>query len=179
MNRQLIDNNYVELNGFISADLAENLANQFYEYSMSNECIDDCQIPNARGHYNFMPFVSLLVEKTQELSTIVGEQLLPTYTYARVHTNSGVELQRHTDRHACEVSVTLNLSNTAEWPICIEKPDGSEVCLDQDQGDAMLYLGCKAPHWRPKYEGNYHIQVFLHYVRADGPNAWAYFDRIQ
>ena len=34
-------------------------------------------------------------------------------------------------------------------------------------------------HWRNKFEGKEHVQLFLHYVRADGPKAWAFFDKQQ
>ena len=48
-------------------------------------------------------------------------------------------------------------------PICIETPDGEDVC-----GDAMIYLGCIATHWRPKFEGNEYSQFILNYVRSRG-----------
>jgi uncharacterized protein YceK len=46
---------------------------------------------------------------------------LPTYTYARVYT-PGAILSRHTDRDACEISITLNLNQDTKWPIWIKKP---------------------------------------------------------
>jgi hypothetical protein len=88
-------------------------------------------------------------------------------------------LARHRDRPACEISLTVNISGDAPWAIGIQKPLGEEINLDLNQGDAMLYLGCVADHWREKFTGQYYNQVFLHYVRSNGPNAWAYFDKKQ
>jgi hypothetical protein len=82
----------------------------------------------------------------------------------------------HSDK-ACEISITVNLSSDAEWPIFIQKPDCTEAAVELKPGDAMLYLGCVADHWREPYTGNNYAQVFMHYVRRDGPNAWAYFDK--
>jgi hypothetical protein len=44
----------------------------------------------------------------------------------------------------------------------------------------MLYLGCVADHWRDTpFSGQNYSQLFLHYVRSNGSNAWAYFDKKQ
>ena len=101
---------------------------------------------------------------------------MPTYTYARVYT-PGAILSRHTDRDACEISITLNLNQDTKWPIWIKKPNGEEVSLDLQPGHAMLYLGCTAEHWRDRFEGQEYSQVFLHYVRANGPKAGCFFDK--
>jgi hypothetical protein len=40
-----------------------------------------------------------------------------------------------------------------------------------------MYLGCQADHWREKFSGTEYTQLFMHYVRSNGPKAWAYFDK--
>jgi hypothetical protein len=136
----------------------------------------DCQAPNSPAIYNFKPFLELLCEKTLEVSSLIQETVLPTYCYARIYKGPEV-LVRHRDRPACEVSLTLHLGGDAEWPIFIQKPDGTEASVTLNPGDAMVYLGCVADHWREQYTGTSYSQVFMHYVRSNGPNAWAYFDR--
>jgi len=177
MNQQLLNNNYIHVPGFITPERADELAAEFEVHANEFGWTDDVQAPQCPSIYNFFPFVRLLVEKVPHVSELVGEEVLPTYTYARVYSENGVELERHRDRPACEVSLTLNLAKSEPWPICIQKPNGEEVCLEQNPGDAMLYLGCIADHWRAPYTGNRHTQVFLHYVRSYGGNAWAFFDR--
>ena len=44
--------------------------------------------------------------------------------------------------------------------------DGKEVILNK--GDAIIYNGCKLEHWREPFDGDYHIQTFLHYVDKKG-----------
>lgn len=179
MNQQLLDDNHVYAPGFIAPERAAALAVEFEAYANKYGDRSDHQAPQCPSVHNFLPFVRLLVEKTPQVSELAGEEVLPTYAYARVYSERGVELKRHRDRPACEVSVTLNLAKSEPWPICIQKPNGDEVCLEQNPGDAMLYLGCVADHWRAPYTGERHVQVFMHYVRAHGDNAWAFFDRQQ
>lgn len=173
---QIIRNNYLYVPKFISQDDAQDLAKQFKEHSKKFNLQGDLQAPNAPCVYNFMPFVRILIEKIPETATLLGEEVLPTYTYARVYKHGSV-LERHRDRPACEISFTVNLSKDVDWPIWFQRPDGSETAVELKSGDAVLYLGCEADHWRTMFEGQEHIQLFLHYVRSYGSNSWAYFDK--
>lgn len=175
MHKELIQNNYIHIPKFLDSSFAIKLAAEFKEHCVKSNLQGDPQAPNSHSMYNFMPFVRLLVEKIPEVSGLLGEKVLPTYTYARVY-KVGSELLRHRDRSACEVSLTLNLSKDKDWPIYFQRPDGSETSVELEAGDAVMYLGCKSDHWRNKFEGQECIQVFMHYVRSYGPNAWAFFD---
>lgn len=178
MQLEIIQNNYLYVPEFISGGEAHSLAVEFKEHCREFKLQGDSQAPNSQAIYDFLPFVRLLVKKVKHVSEILGEEVLPTYTYARVYRNSSV-LERHRDRPACEISFTLNLAKDTNWPIFFQRPDGSETSVELNPGDAVLYLGCQADHWRNKFEGNEHVQLFLHYVRADGPKAWAFFDKKQ
>jgi hypothetical protein len=178
MQLEIIQNNYLCIPGFITKDEAHLLANQFKEHCKKFNIRGDLQAPNSHAILNFIPFVNLLVKKISCVSELLGEEVLPTYTYARVYKNNSV-LERHRDRPACEISFTLNLAKDADWPIYFQRPDGSETSVELNPGDAVLYLGCQADHWRNKFEGKEHVQVFLHYVRSNGPKAWAFFDKQQ
>ena len=178
MRQELIRDNYIFVPGFISKSYAKELSDSFCEYAKKfpSEFEITFQAPSSPSKYNFLPFVKLLIEKNQSVSDLIGELVLPTYSYARLYQNQE-ELLKHVDRSACEISVTLNLSKDKDWPIFIEKPDKSNVSLELEPGDAAIYLGCIAPHWRPIYTGSLHTQVFLHYVRANGLKSWAFFDK--
>lgn len=177
MNAQLEQNNFLFVPGFISPEQAQSLHQQFHEFESAGNCFKDDQAPNSSAIYNFKPFLELLCNKTAVVSDLLAEPVLPTYTYARVYKNGEI-LQRHLDRHACEISLTVHIGGDAPWGVCIKKPSEEEVCLDLKVGDAMLYFGCTAEHWRDApYKGQNYSQVFLHYVRSNGPNAWAYFDK--
>jgi hypothetical protein len=179
VNAQLEQNNFLFVPGFISQEHAQSLQQEFYKLEATGGCLKDLQAPNSPAIYNFKPFLELLCQKTHEVSVLIEEPVLPTYTYARIYKN-GELLKRHRDRPACEVSLTLNIGCDTPWDIGIQKPSGEEVNLNLKPGDAMLYLGCIADHWRDKpFIGQNYSQVFLHYVRSNGPNAWAYFDKKQ
>jgi hypothetical protein len=173
---QITQNNYLYVPEFISQNDAEDLSKKFKEHSEKFNLQGDSQAPNSFSMYNFMPFVRLLVEKIPEITVLLDEKVLPTYTYARVYKHGSV-LERHRDRPACEVSITLNLSKSHDWPIHFQRPDGSETSVELEPGDAVLYMGCVADHWRQQFVGDEYTQVFLHYVRSYGENSWAYFDK--
>lgn len=175
MNELITENNYIFIPNFISPLRAAELAKKFIAFCKSNELPGDAQIPESHSAYNYIDFLELLCEKTPEVSKFLGETVLPTYTYARVYKN-GATLERHRDREACEISLTLHLCGDSDWPIFIQKPNGEEIQLDLSTGDAMMYRGCVSDHWREKFEGKEYVQVFLHYVRSRGDNNWAFFD---
>lgn len=177
MNQTLIENNYLFVPQFIPFDRAKTLAASFEDYVVKNNCGGDPQIPESNSTYGFVEFDELLCEKISTVGWLAGESVLPTYTYARVY-HKNAELKIHKDRGACEVSLTVNLDQDGvDWPISIKKPDGSVATLNLKPGDAMLYLGCIAEHWREPFQGEKHTQVFFHYVRSRGPNAKFAFDK--
>jgi hypothetical protein len=179
VNAQLEQNNFLFVPNFISQERANFLQQEFYKLEQSGQCEKDDQVPNSPAAYNFKPFLELLCQKTNEVTNLIEEQVLPTYSYARIYKNGEV-LKRHRDRPACEISLTLHIGGDASWSIGIQKPSGEEVNLDLNIGDAMLYLGCAADHWRNiPFAGQNYNQVFLHYVRSNGPNTWTYFDKRQ
>jgi hypothetical protein len=179
MNEQLKQNNFLFVPNFISQKCAQALNQEFYKLETSGQYTKDNHAPNSPAIYNFKLFLELLCQKTNEVTNLIGEQVLPTYSYARIYKNGEV-LNRHRDRPACEISLTVHIGGDAPWSIGIQKPSGEEVDLDLNIGDAMLYLGCTADHWRSTpFSGQNYSQVFLHYVRSNGSNAWAYFDMQQ
>jgi hypothetical protein len=131
----------------------------------------DEQVPNAKTilshEYMFETLHELLWPMVEQS---VGEELIPTYAYARLYSNGDV-LLRHTDRPACEVSVTIQLgrSHHYAWPIYM-----GDQRFDLGEGDGVIYPGCDVEHWRDKCDGPndyYSGQVFLHFVRKNGQYA--------
>jgi hypothetical protein len=179
MREQLFKNNYVVIDNFISYEQAEFLSKEMeLSYQISPESFtNDPQCPGSLAIYDMWAFVDLMLEKLPVMREVMQEPMFPTYSYARMY-KKGEELKKHTDRGACEVSVTLHLSNDGvEWPIYFETPDKEVVSVNLKPGQAVVYLGCIAPHWREAYEGSDYRQVFLHYVRARGENRHCYFDK--
>tara|TARA_B100001059_G_scaffold201524_1_gene208937 strand:+ start:3052 stop:3615 length:564 start_codon:yes stop_codon:yes gene_type:complete len=98
-----------------------------------------------------------VIEKKSKL------KLFPTYAYWRYYIYGGM-LAKHTDRPACEISVTACIKKYDNWPIVVE---GKKFELNE--GDAVLYNGVLQKHWRPGvYKGEGMAQVFFHYVNQNG-----------
>jgi hypothetical protein len=179
LKQQLLDNNYVVIDNFITEEKAKDLYECFKNEVNTNPqaFAHDPQCPKSLAMYDFRWFVELLIDKIPFMSKVLEEPMFPTYSYARIYANGEV-LKKHTDRHACETSVTLHLgSDGTDWPIYFTKPNGEEVSYSLKPGQAVIYLGILAPHWREAFEGQEYAQVFLHYVKGRGENWVCYFDK--
>lgn len=176
VNGDLLKNNYLVIPGFISPQAAKELEREFHITDAMYKFKGDPQAPNSASVYNYLPALEVLTNKTAEVSKYVGETVFPTYVYSRIY-REGSELLKHTDRPACEISITLHLGGDKPWGIWIVTSDKKKKCVNLNPGDAMIYLGCIAPHWRDKFEGTNYTQFFLHYVRSRGNNGEAVFDK--
>jgi soluble cytochrome b562 len=181
LKQQLIGNNYLIIDNFISPEKADEVYNILKKEVELNkqkfENIHDLYV-DSYGVRDFKEGLKLLVNKIDHIKNIVEEDVFPTYSYIRLYKHEAV-LQHHKDRPACEISVTVHLgSDGHEWPLGVKKPNGEEVTLVLKPGQAMVYFGCIAEHWREdKYKGNDYGQVFLHYVLAEGKCWEHFFDR--
>ena len=177
MNQELLKNNYVLIKNFIPPEEAKELARRYKNLQEEIGFGDDDQVSNADAWSNSDDQLALLCNLCPRISELCGETVLPTYVFGRIYKN-GSELVRHIDRAACEISLTLHLEGDEEWKFCIETPYYESHCLSLEPGDAVMYLGCIADHWREgKYTGESYIQFFLHYVRVTGWCKDAFFDR--
>ena len=136
----------------------------------------DHQVPNTYSHYSdiVMETLSQKVKPTMEKHT--GLKLSETYTYARIY-YEGAILPLHVDRPSCEYSTTICIDSTDLWDFHIEDRDGRKNTIKLNPGDMCVYDGCNLPHWRERYEGEMQMQVFLHYVNANGPNSSYKYDK--
>lgn len=161
---------------FLTAQEADGLAQEFFIAQRDGKLKVDPLFPESLCGYNLLAAVKTLVKKVPEVSKLCGEDVLPTYVYGRIYGHNEI-LIKHKDRPSCEISLTVTLQkDQVDWPIWVEKPNGEAVSFNLNAGDAVMYLGCAAAHWREKYEGQMQTQLFMHYVLADGPNANMFFD---
>jgi len=149
---------------------------------------EEQQVNGALARSNVPQYKNLYYLIKKEVEKRLSMDLLPTYFYDRFY-YVGQELTIHTDRPACEVSVTLQVSSNSNtpWPIWFKRPDGSDVSVEMKNGDGCIYKGCDIPHWRTslaskypkirnlwrtirgKEDDTYHHQIFFHYVNSQGP----------
>ena len=176
INEKLTENNFMIVPNFISAERAGDLAKDFNLYAEEFDITNDPQVDKCLGKYDYISFVELLCEKNVQVSQLVGETVLPTYTYARIY-EKGAVLTPHVDKEECEISLTVNLESDEPWSIWIQNPKGQKQEVVLNRGDAMIYFGMTAPHWREEYLGNNCTQLFMHYVRSRGKYATFYFNK--
>jgi hypothetical protein len=178
------------------------LAKQFAEdnYAVAHACITDPQLsllyryarrraalgtmklddtsPGALSAPGDIFMDGLLVDLLPLAESITQLKLFPTFSYFRVY-HRGDVLERHTDRPACEIGLTLCLGYVAiqPWPIMIECAN-RPVSVELAAGDAVLYRGIECAHWRDAFDGEHLAQVILNYVDQTGPYAdWKYDKR--
>ena len=174
MTPSLSDNGYVVLPGFIHQRMAETLYHMLIIREWRGESKRDGQVPGAASFWGDSTLDAVLLSLLPDLERASGWALLPTYCYARLYLH-GDFLARHRDRDACELAATIHLGHrgTEPPPICF----GGGVAVRQRPGDAVVYLGTKIDHWRDAFQGENFGQLFVNYVRADGPNRHHALDR--
>jgi len=166
-------NRYVVLKDALSKEQCDALVKHMFDLHAAGALVKDDQCPLSDAVYGDPKFDALLESFAQPLGKAVGKRLLPTYSYARIY-RPGDILKKHKDRPACEISTTLTLGYDAPqpWPIYFSGDDGiQETMVAMESGEMAAYKGCEMLHWRKPFKGNWHVQVFLHYVDADGPYA--------
>ncbi len=124
------------------------------------------------------PLIEVILKTSQRtIEEAVGKELLPTYSYSRIY-QPMEELKPHVDRSPCEYSVTVNVANKGGIsPIYTQYKDNGAEKHALNPGDAVVYKGCEAKHWRKPIEaGQLIVQFMLHYVDKNGPHAGYCFD---
>lgn len=173
----LHSNGYVVLDSLVTHGEAHALTEAIRNHIIQTGARPDQLCPNSSAVHGMPETDALLERLTPVVSEAAGRNLIPTYSYARMYVN-GETLPKHTDRPACQYSVTLCLGMDGKpWPIYMAKTEdeeGAEVCLGV--GDSVLYLGMDMVHYRNAFDGEWQAQVFLHWVDADGPHVDQKYD---
>lgn len=140
---------------------------------------NDGLIKNSFSWYSPLCFEALSdVVVKAEVENAIGEEVYPTYSYARIYYN-GASMMKHTDRAASDVVVTCCISvdeTAAPWPIGFLDRDKNPILVEQEPGDIIIYKGNDIVHWRETYSGAEQIQCFLSYVLKNGPKAGLKYD---
>jgi len=163
---------YIYLPNFLDKENCNQYVSEFKKLIDQGLCTKDPQCPLSWSIGQCPLFDSLLEQLTPNMEAATGKKLFPTYAYARWYA-PGDELKIHLDRPSCEISATINLGFEGNpWPIFMGHDKDKKDCrqINMNVGDAVIYKGCELYHWREKYtEGNWQVQVFIHYVDQEGP----------
>lgn len=127
--------------------------------------------PQAIGSYSIFGDIStdmLLVKLKSLIENKTNLKLNEQYSYLRVY-EKGAVLEKHVDREACEISVTLNIGGDKNWPFFLEIKN-KIIKIDLNPGDILIYKGNIISHWREKFDGEICVQTFLHYNDVNTTN---------
>jgi len=90
--------------------------------------------------------------------------LQPTYWFCTQYYHKSY-MVAHKDREACEISVSVNISQDNPWDLCLRDKTGKIIRSQINPGEGVLYSGTEVTHWRTPYKGQTYTQLFLHYVK--------------
>ena len=174
-------NGYVVIKGFYKPEeldtISRYLENSLKRYPENNYAK---KVPDGSSSIAWYadPLTEVILRNSvSEVEAATGLQLDPTYSFTRVY-QKGDELKPHVDRPACEISVTSHIATVGKpWPIYMKAPGKEPTLHYLEPGDACVYRGCEVKHWRDKtVDTDINVQVMLHYVDKNGPNAGYKFD---
>ncbi len=156
------------------------------------------QVEGSTSRYLYPPYKKYFYTIKKSIEKAIDRNLYETYYYDRFY-NPSQSLAVHTDRPACEISISVHVGSNIDepWPFWIKTPDiyddntkkskiirkGKNKKLILKPGDGVIYKGCERPHWREPLHGDplnnslYYHQIFFHYVLKDGIRAHYAFDR--
>jgi len=104
------------------------------------------------------------------LEHILGEDLLPTYWFQTTYFNKSY-MVRHKDKETCEISVSMNIQSSVDWPLKITDFSGKTRSIVTPIGSGVAYMGNDLYHWRSPLNcrsDEKYTQLFLHFVRKRG-----------
>ena len=170
--------NEFEKNGYITIDLnfgyEELIAKTFEECIKVHNIQPDqfARIVSPPPIDFSMEYLAAIVHRDYTTSIVEKEidlKLIPTYCYTRKYFQGSI-LYTHTDRAACEISLTYCISGP-EW----EMNMGDNTIITKI-GNAVIYKGCEIPHGRSKPSSGEIIQIFCHWVISGGEKSKSAYD---
>jgi hypothetical protein len=161
---------YLVVKNLLSKTDVKKIGNNLKAREAQGSTTDD-MIPNSPSFHQDELSLQIQRKLLPRIEKHSGFKLFKTYNYARIY-KKGAILRIHKDRPACQISVTLDLGGN-KWGVYILDKDETPVKINLNPGDGLLYYGCDVWHWREKFKGKEHSQIFFHYVDKHGQYSWA------
>jgi hypothetical protein len=139
----------------------------YYSILIANDKLrKDKQCPSSLSIGGDPAFDAILEWIRPKVSRMVGSDLAPTYSYMRQYAK-GETLVRHTDREACEISVSLAIQipkGAKPSVLHLKPPNFNETTIEMFEGDGCIYAGIEVEPWREPFRTGGYIQLFLHFI---------------
>ncbi len=171
----------IDVSDFIEPPPWERGRFAYSKFGVVDYSVDE-QIDGALARWGHPKFKRTFIKIKKIVEEVLGEKIYPTYYYDRFYFK-GCQLEKHVDRGACEISISMHISTNAtyDWPLYFQVND-KVIPVTPKAGEAVLYKGIEFEHWRDPLEGDrntYFHQIFFHYVRANGNYIEHAYDRCQ
>jgi hypothetical protein len=163
-------NRYLPVRNIIPASVLDYLKQYFQIQRDNQRFFSDTQCPSSLSLAGDPALDALLAWLGPHVSRLVGLDLTPTFSYARIYAQGEV-LARHTDRPACEIGLTVTLKVPKGAPpsvLCLSPPGLPDVRLEMAEGDGCLYAGTEVAHWRDAIACDGYAQVFFFFIDTHG-----------
>lgn len=189
---------YLYVPAVLTKEQCEYIVNRIWNLQKLGKFQYDSQCPISEAFYSDIEFDKLLITLAARFSEITGYKLWPTFSYARIYRpGETLKWHYDRPSCEISSTVTLEYDADSNWPIYFgnalnrdsksEKEweeykkhmkdltdengvssDKSGVPYTIEPGDGMMYMGEIRPHWREKFTGKWHIQIFFHYIDSNG-----------
>ena len=163
---------YLLVKGILPQTLLDYLKVYYAILMANNRFGTDHQCPSSLSLGGDAALDAVLEWIRPEVGKLVGFELAPTYSYTRQYAKREV-LTRHTDRAACEISVTAAIQipkGAGPSVVHLKPPNFDETKVEMFEGDGCVYAGTEVEHWRERFRVGGYIQLFLHFIAKHGCN---------
>ena len=167
-----IDRGYLPVSGLLPPFQVGALRRYYrYHTRVGTFALGDQQSPGRYVAYDEATTKYVHQQLTRTVSDLARRVVVPSYSYLCLY-QGGATLDQHTDRDACEYTISLCIDATPDpqthgaWPLHLMTEDG-QVSLVQGIGDAVLFRGRYLTHWRDQLPMGYtSSSILFHYVDA-------------
>ena len=163
---------YVLVKGILPPAILEYLKSYYRILIANNRFSNDSACPSSLSLGGDAALDAVLEWVKPEVSRLVGFDVVPTFSYTRQYAKGEV-LARHTDRAACEVSVTVSIripKGAGPSVVHLKAPNLKQTKVEMFEGDGCVYAGTEVEHWRERFRVGGYIQLFLHFIAKGGRN---------
>ncbi len=170
--RRFCKRRYLLVKGILPQTILEYLKAYYAILLANNRFCKDSECPLSLSLGGDAALDAVLEWIRPEVSRLVGFDLAPTYSYTRRY-GKGEVLSRHTDRAACEISVTASIQipkGAGPSVVHLKPPNFDETKVEMFEGDGCVYAGTEVEHWRERFRVGGYIQLFLHFIAKHGRN---------
>ena len=170
--RKFREHRYLFVKGILPRPILEYLK-VYYAVLLTNNAFSRDEQCRSSLSLGADPGLDAILEWVRpEVGRLVGFELAPTYSYTRRYAK-GELLPKHTDRNACEVSVTTSIEipkGAGPSIVHLKPPNARETKVEMREGDGCIYAGAEVEHWRERFRLDGYVQLFLHFISKRGPN---------